>query len=66
MYISNILKFDGVNRIILKDVEDISLNEIYSQWKSWVLTSYNAKYLPAFEYINDRITLINDWKIINI
>jgi hypothetical protein len=64
MYNSNILNFDGVNKVITSKVETISLLDIYSQWKRWAWESDNAKFLPAFSYNTNNIELINGWVIV--
>jgi hypothetical protein len=64
MYNSNILRFDGINKTIVSQVETISLLDIYSQWKRWVLQSDNAKFLPAFSYNSNKIELMNGWVIL--
>jgi hypothetical protein len=56
--------FDGINKIITVDSNNINLLEMYSRWKEWVLSFDNAKFLPAFLYHNDdTIEMINGWKI---
>lgn len=69
--------FDGPNKIIIVNngVTQISVKtDLYSDWKEWVLTDDNSKYLPAFRVIGgDNITetvsvdgtyfLINGWRI---
>jgi hypothetical protein len=62
-YNSNILSFDGSNKIIHARIEILSLLQIYSQWKIWVGTNDNAKFLPAFSYNTDRPVIINGWII---
>lgn len=56
--------FDGINKIIIVNSNDINLLEMYSRWKEWVLSSDNAKFHPAFLYHDDdTIEIINGWKI---
>lgn len=68
--------FDGPNKIIIMDnnITDITVKEIYSEWKDWVLLSDNSKYLEAMRVVGgDPITdiislgstffLSNGWKI---
>lgn len=53
---------------------DLSIQDIYSRWKDWVIQGTNAKYLPAFSVIGGEPTgpgtfagttyfVINGWKI---
>jgi hypothetical protein len=67
--------FDGDNKLITinSGVTDIDVgNDIYLEWKKWVLQSDNSKYLPAFRAFGGDPTtlnqtapnyyfLINDW-----
>lgn len=50
-----VVTFDGPNKIIqeISASGDNSLNvvEIYSEWKDWVRTSDNSKFLPAFSVV---------------
>jgi hypothetical protein len=62
-YNSNILNFDGANKVIHTKVDTLSLLQIYSQWKTWVMINDNAKFLPAFSYNTDRPVIINGWII---
>lgn len=46
--------FDGANLVITLDsgVESVDAeNDLYSEWKEWVLLSDNSKYPPAFRAI---------------
>ena len=45
--------FDGINSLIILplNVTTINVNDIYSRWVDWVLTSDNSKYLPAFRSV---------------
>jgi hypothetical protein len=65
MYTSNILRFDGENKIIYTSVSDLSMLEIYKQWKRWVINSDNSKFQQAFACDDSNIILVNGW-IINI
>jgi len=56
------VEFNGKNKTIkLLDNNPINNEYIYSRWKEWVLEDLNAKYLPAFEVIDDEYVLINGW-----
>jgi hypothetical protein len=48
--------FDGPNKLIIletpvTDTLEVEVKDLYSEWKVWVRTSDNAKYLPAFRVI---------------
>lgn len=73
-----VVTFDGPNKLIIEiDVagdNELDLVEIYSEWKEWVKTSDNAKFLQAFSVVGgDPITgtqnlgstffLENGWRI---
>ena len=69
--------FDGANRLILinNGVEDINIKQdLYSDWKEWVLMIDNSKWAPAFSVIGGEALpgnkalgttyfLINGWRI---
>ncbi len=71
------ITFDGINKLIIVNDTITGLNvknDLYSEWKTWILIDDNAKYLPAFNVIGgDPITetvsvdgtyfIINGWKI---
>ena len=72
----SIATFDGPNKIIniTDGTTSFSVKNLYIEWKQFVLTSDNSKYLPAFRYVGGDPTtpgqylgstffLINDWKI---
>jgi hypothetical protein len=57
-----VVTFDGANKIITEIAggaeNTIDVVEIYSEWKVWVATSDNSKYLQAFTPVGgDEITL---------
>jgi hypothetical protein len=57
----DIVTFDGPNKLIIEidaaGDNELDLVEIYSEWKTWVLLSDNAKYLQAFSVVGgDEIT----------
>lgn len=70
--------FDGVNKkiYIAPEVSNIGVKEnIYSEWKEWLMQDANAKYLPAIRviggdslgsnlYAGDLYFLMNGWQII--
>jgi len=73
-----IVTFDGVNKIITEisaaGDNELDVVEVYSEWKEWVTTSDNSKYLQAFTPVGgDPITptqslgityfLENGWRI---
>ncbi len=68
--------FDGVNKIITVNtgITEITVNDVYSRWKDWVLEDDNAKFLEALSVLGgDPITnvqsvgttyfLENGWKM---
>lgn len=72
------ITFDGdTRRIILSTgTTSLSVHDLYSRWKDWVLTSDNSKYPPAFSVVGgDSIDSVagtsvplyaflqNNWKI---
>lgn len=68
------VSFDGVNRLIILSVAQISAGEIWSRWVDWVATGDNARFLPAMRNVGgDPISdvkslgitffLINGWRI---
>lgn len=68
--------FDGdFSRIRCQNTSSFTMDEIYSRWKDWVLTSDNAKYLQAFRFVGGDPTvggkslgvtyfLMNNWRIV--
>ena len=71
--------FDGINKYIIVSDDVTSLDirqDVYSDWKEWVLFVDNSKYLPAIrstggdnisgtsEYTGDIYFLINGWKLL--
>jgi hypothetical protein len=72
----SIATFDGNNKIINLNtgVTLFTMDSLYSDWKRWVATSDNSKFLPAFRYVGGDPTipgqslgttyfLLNGWKI---
>lgn len=69
--------FDGPNRLILVNEGETTLDvqeDIYSNWKEWMLQRDNAKYLEAFlplggdpitdsTFVGDTYFLENGWRI---
>ena len=69
--------FDGVNKLILINSGEVQIDvqqDLYSDWKEWVRTETNLKYLPPFNTVGGEPTvagqrldvtyfLINGWKI---
>ena len=69
--------FDGINKLILINEGETELDvqtDLYSDWKEWVRTDTNLKYLPPFNTVGGEPTvagqrldvtyfLINGWKI---
>ena len=69
--------FDGINKLILINEGETELDvqtDLYSDWKEWVRTETNLKYLPPFNTVGGEPTvagqrldvtyfLINGWKI---
>lgn len=68
--------FDGATKIIQVDpgITQINIREVYSEWKRWVRTSDNTKWLQAFDIVGGDdlgagLTapiyhfLINGWRI---
>lgn len=47
------ITFDGTNRIISLSMgtTSLSVHDLYSRWKDWVLLSDNVKYAPAFTVV---------------
>lgn len=49
---AQVVNFDGPNKLIIENaagaLNTTQVVEIYSEWKDWVRTGDNAKYLPAF------------------
>lgn len=44
--------FDGANkRITLPELTTISVKDLYSRWKDWVMLADNSKYAPAFTVV---------------
>jgi hypothetical protein len=56
------ISFHPDEKIIKTNTEDLFI--IYSEWKRWVLTGMNAMYFAAFEFVDGKPNLINDWKLI--
>lgn len=73
---AQIFNFDGdISRIKCQNTSSFTMEEIYSRWKDWVLTSDNAKYLQAFRFVGGDPTvggkslgvtyfLMNNWRIV--
>ncbi len=72
------LTFDGENKLISLSIgtTSLSVHDLYSRWKDWVLLSDNSKYAPAFSVVGgDPIDenagtsvplyafLLNGWKV---
>lgn len=68
------LTFDPTNKRIILDSTNIDAIELYSRWKEWVVTSDNAKYLPAFStvggeplggglFVSQYYFLLNGWRV---
>jgi hypothetical protein len=69
--------FNGSERLILVDTGNTDINvqiDLYSDWKEWVATSDNSKYLPAFQvlggdpistgvYLGSTYFLENGWRV---
>ena len=69
--------FDGVNKIIIVNNGENSIDvktDIYSEWKIWIASSYNAKFFQAIRVVGGDPTvgsnavapyffLTNGWKI---
>ena len=68
--------FSGQNKIIYlqSGVTSFDVQDLYSNWKQWVLSGTNSSYLPAFSTIGgDPISsvksvapyyfILNDWRI---
>lgn len=72
-----LVTFDGINKLIICNSGTTELNvktDLYSDWKEWMLTSSNSKYLQAFSTtggdelsltlnLGDYYFLENGWKI---
>lgn len=71
-----IATFSGIEKIISisTGVTSFAVKDLYSEWKLFVATGDNAKYLPAFNYVGGDPTtpgqflgstffLLNGWKI---
>lgn len=71
--------FDGVNRLIIVSDEVTSIDirqDVYSDWKEWVISNQNSRFLPAVrptggdpisgtdQYTGDIFFLINGWKLV--
>lgn len=72
------ITFDGPNRLISFDAlpTELSVIDLYSRWKDWVLTGNNSGYLEAFTPVGGQdidltqgtrvplyAFLVNDWRI---
>lgn len=68
------ITFDPINKRIVLDSANVSVQYIYSRWKEWVMQSDNAKYLSAFYtlggdplggglYVASYFFLMNGWRI---
>ena len=68
------ITFDPINRRIVLDSANVSVQYIYSRWKEWVMQDDNAKYLSAFYtlggdplggglYVASYFFLMNGWRI---
>jgi hypothetical protein len=56
--------FNGVDRIITINDNTFNILDLYSKWKEWVISSDNAKFMPAFLYHSgDLLEIVNGWKI---
>lgn len=74
---SHSVSFNGEDRLIyiVKEVNEISIKDIYSDWKEWSSVRDNGKYLPAMrstggdpigpgEFTGDVYFLYNNWRIV--
>lgn len=68
------ITFDPSTKRIVLDSTYVEVRDIYSDWKRWVQTGDNAKYVPAFRavggdelgsglYISMYCFLLNGWRI---
>jgi hypothetical protein len=68
------ITFDASAKRIILDSTFVEVKDVYSQWKEWVKTSDNSKYLPAFRasggdslggglFISLYTFLINGWRL---
>lgn len=68
------IAFDPSTKRIVLDSSYVEVKDIYSDWKRWVQTGDNAKYLPAFRvvggddlgsglYVSLYCFLLNGWRI---
>lgn len=70
------VEFDGPNKriIVNQNIYTLETSKIYSQWKQWVQSGSNAKYLPALRVVGGDPTvgvkqvapyffLTNGWKL---
>lgn len=68
--------FDGTNKLVIIDdgITELTVKEMYSAWKDWVLTDDNSKYAQAFaaiggdslpggRFLGTTYFLENGWKI---
>jgi hypothetical protein len=69
-----VITFDPTTNRIVLDSAYASASDVYSQWKRWVATNDNLKYLPAFRSVGGDplsadtsvpvyLFLMNGWKI---
>ena len=45
------IQFDGANALITLDSDTLNLNDLWSRWVDWTLTSDNSKYPLAFSQV---------------
>lgn len=60
------ITFDGVSKIITLSIGtvELSVSDLYSRWKDWILVSDNSKYLSAFSVVGgDDISLADGTKV---
>lgn len=68
------ITFDPATKRIVLDSASVNVSDIYIAWTEWVITSDNAKYLPAFRQVGgDVLTtgisiplyffLLNGWRV---
>lgn len=68
--------FDGVNKLIILDIDSLDLGVLWSDWVDWLLTSDNSKYPIAFSQVGGNTIdassgtsiplyyfLLNGWRI---
>lgn len=66
--------FDPANKRIILDTESVTASQIWSRWIDWVVSSDNAKYLPALNQVGGDdlggglsipiyIFLLNGWRV---